>query len=102
MGHDGKGRRDEMGGEHKHGIVTNNRKGRRAQPATRLQLDITQSTKGGSASNQRHQGLPQRHPLRRGLVYELRSLGGKVRRLRNAAIKSRLQLLRPHEEGHPR
>ncbi len=82
-------------------MVTNNLKGRRKHPASKLQLDITRSTKGSSTNSQRHQDPVQRHPLRRGLVYELHSLGGKVHRLRDASVQSRLHLLRPLEEIHP-
>ncbi len=102
MGHDGKERRKEVDGEHKHGMVTNGLEGRRAHPATMLQLDIPQCKKGSNVSNQRHQSLPQRHPLRRELVNELHSSGGKVHRLRDTFVQSRQYVLRPLEEGHPR
>ena len=78
MGHDGNGRRDEVDGEHKHGMVTSGHESRRAQPATMIQVNIPESKEGSNIRNQRHTISPQRHPLRRGLVYELHGLGGEV------------------------
>jgi hypothetical protein len=102
IGRAGKERRDETDGEHKHGMVTIGLEGHMAQLATKLQLDIPESTKGGSVSNQRHQEPPQRHPLRRGPVNDLHGFGGEVHRLHDVAVQSYLHLLRTLEEGPPR
>jgi hypothetical protein len=50
MGHDGHGRRNEVDGEHKHGMVTSGLESRKAQPATRIQLDIPYYKKGSNVA----------------------------------------------------